>query len=390
MKNILVFITILLVQFVFSVQTAYAVPDLISYQGQLNDDSGSPINGSRDFVFSIYDVASSGTALWTENQTIGVTNGVFNVQLGASSPISPQVFDNELLYLGIKVESDVEMVPRQQITSSAFSQKTALSTLRIRGAPGIGGDGHDGDFVSTGAHTFERGRVYQFNSFELQAGHVITATGGTSNADPIVVRIKGDAVIAGTIDLSGAGMGSEEDTPDTLESGKSTGGGGGGGAGAFGSGFSGASDHGISAGGNWLLGAGLNSLAVIAGAGGGQGQNMSLTRGGFGGSGGGALALFIAGDTTITGVVSVAGTVGEEGPFRGCTSGGCYGTGGGGGGGGGSAVIYHSGSFTDSEASYFYLGGSGGIGGMWSVGGPGPSGGTGGSGKIQIIQVKED
>lgn len=107
-------------------QSYAAVPGLISYQGQLNDGNGVPVNSTVSFVFSIYDVPTGGTTLWTENQTISVSNGAFNVQLGAVVTLPASIFAKDALYLGIKVGADQEMTPRQRITSSAYAQRAEL------------------------------------------------------------------------------------------------------------------------------------------------------------------------------------------------------------------------------------------------------------------------
>jgi hypothetical protein len=128
-------LTALRVAVAFSIATAAAaaaqVPSLISYQGQLNDRNGVPVNATVSFVFSIYDVPAGGTALWTEAQTVPVSNGVFNVQLGAVQPLPTAVFMREALYLGIKAGADAEMTPRQRITASAYSIKSEIGVVPI-------------------------------------------------------------------------------------------------------------------------------------------------------------------------------------------------------------------------------------------------------------------
>jgi hypothetical protein len=70
-------------------------------------------------VFSIYSQASGGTALWTETQTVTVTDGVFSANLGDTNPITLP-FDT-LYYLGITIGSDSEMTPRQPMTSVGYA-----------------------------------------------------------------------------------------------------------------------------------------------------------------------------------------------------------------------------------------------------------------------------
>lgn len=59
--------------------TAAAIPNLISYQGVLNDSGGLPVSSTVSMTFKIYNVAPGGTALLNETQSVQVSNGVFNV-----------------------------------------------------------------------------------------------------------------------------------------------------------------------------------------------------------------------------------------------------------------------------------------------------------------------
>lgn len=108
--------------FVLSLLTvAHAVPNLISYQGVLNDKNGAPISATVNITFRLYSSASGGTALWTETQSVQVSNGIFNVKLGNVNSLHPDMFQMETLFLGLQAASDPEMSPRQQITSSAYA-----------------------------------------------------------------------------------------------------------------------------------------------------------------------------------------------------------------------------------------------------------------------------
>lgn len=103
---------------------------MINYQGRLTDSGGMVIDGdSVDVVFSIYGVASGGTALWSEPQAIAVNNGIYSVQLGKINPIPSSLFNASDRWLGVKVGTDAEMMPRAQITSVAY----AMNSQRIAG-----------------------------------------------------------------------------------------------------------------------------------------------------------------------------------------------------------------------------------------------------------------
>ena len=101
-----------------------AVPKLISYQGQLHDQNGVPVNGTVGFVFSIYLVPAGGTASWSEAQSLPVSSGIFRVQLGSVTPLPAVLFRETELYLGIRAGADAEMTPRQRISSAPFSLMT--------------------------------------------------------------------------------------------------------------------------------------------------------------------------------------------------------------------------------------------------------------------------
>src|ERR1041384_2968391 len=95
---------------------------VIPYQGRLTNAGGVPLSGSYSLTFKLYNVSSSGAALWTETQTITSTNGLFNVLLGDTTPLSQSIISsNSSLWLGIKVGTDAEMTPRAQLGSVPYA-----------------------------------------------------------------------------------------------------------------------------------------------------------------------------------------------------------------------------------------------------------------------------
>lgn len=128
--------------------SAQTVPGFLNYQGRVTDSTGAglgtPTPENRKIVFRIYDAASAGNLLWTEEQTVTVGNGVFSVLLGQGIPFSTEprptldtVFAGatSTRFLGITVDngdgtingSDAEVSPRQQITSTAFAFRAATA-----------------------------------------------------------------------------------------------------------------------------------------------------------------------------------------------------------------------------------------------------------------------
>jgi hypothetical protein len=98
----------------------------IAYQGRLADANGSPLTGTYNMIFRLYDAATGGTPLWTEQWTgsngVKVSDGLFNVMLGSLTPIPTSlVTDHASLFLGITVGTDDEMTPRVQLGSVPFA-----------------------------------------------------------------------------------------------------------------------------------------------------------------------------------------------------------------------------------------------------------------------------
>ena len=91
--------------------TAATTTQDITYQGVVTDGSGIPLTGTYGIMFNLYDLDEGGIPLATSLQHVQITNGQF------TTPVSfdPIFFDGRALWLGIRVESDPEMYPRQEI-----------------------------------------------------------------------------------------------------------------------------------------------------------------------------------------------------------------------------------------------------------------------------------
>ena len=96
------------------------VPMIITYQGELTDSNGDPVNGVYSTAFSLYESPEGGGALWSETLEIVYTEGLFTVQLGAGTPFPDEIFGAQL-WLGVNVDDQGELSPLIPLTSSAFS-----------------------------------------------------------------------------------------------------------------------------------------------------------------------------------------------------------------------------------------------------------------------------
>lgn len=96
----------------------------MSYQGQLTDSGGNPLNGSYNIRFFLYTALTGGTQVWYEQHTgITVTNGIFNVSLGSVSyPINLAMRDNLFLEIRVYNGSTWEtMTPRHSLVAGAYA-----------------------------------------------------------------------------------------------------------------------------------------------------------------------------------------------------------------------------------------------------------------------------
>ncbi|MDB6079224.1 MAG: hypothetical protein JWO82_2971, partial [Akkermansiaceae bacterium] len=129
---------------------AQSVPPFINYQGKVTDSNGvglgtgTPVN--RKVIFRIFDAATGGNRLWSEQHTVTISNGEFSVLLGngidavynsatetptkTNTPLDTVFTTSGILrYVEILVDngdntintSDAPIAPRQQITSTAYS-----------------------------------------------------------------------------------------------------------------------------------------------------------------------------------------------------------------------------------------------------------------------------
>jgi hypothetical protein len=90
-----------------------------SFQGYLTNAEGQPIEGNVKLTIRLYSEPSGGKALWMETHTnVPVTNGLFRVYLGSKETLT-QALLSQPLWLGISVNDDAEMTPRELFDSGA-------------------------------------------------------------------------------------------------------------------------------------------------------------------------------------------------------------------------------------------------------------------------------
>ena len=128
-----------------TVSAAQTVPYKINFQGRLSDNNGNALtDGLYNIKFRIWTAPTGGTNSWEEDRVFGssdnrvqVTGGLFNIQLGDLTALSPALFSGAYpLYLEVELPTPATatcatngcasftegaMTPRQALASSAYA-----------------------------------------------------------------------------------------------------------------------------------------------------------------------------------------------------------------------------------------------------------------------------
>lgn len=122
--------SLLLVLF-WPVQTAFAVPDQITYSGRLEASNGLPYDGEVDVIAHLYDTLSGGAPLITQELgTVLVESGLFRITL-SDSAIADIIAAHNDLWIEFEIDGEA-MAPRQRLTSVPFAAKSR-DTERVGG-----------------------------------------------------------------------------------------------------------------------------------------------------------------------------------------------------------------------------------------------------------------
>lgn len=145
-----------------------AIPHLINYQGMLTDNSGTPLTGSYNLTFEIYDDTTAGNLEWSEPQTgVQVQNGLFNVVLGQVNALD-LAFD-EQYWLEVQVDNDT--MPRIRFTSVGYAYRALVAdSAAVAGSGGIGGSGCEGYIPKFTSSTTLDNSVISESGYKIDIG----------------------------------------------------------------------------------------------------------------------------------------------------------------------------------------------------------------------------
>jgi len=109
-----------------SAARADGVPQFLNVQGVLYDNDGNPVNDTYDLTVSLYRASAGGPANLVFQQAFAdsvVENGIFHATLSIpTTGGNPFVLYPEL-WLGIAIDADDEMTPRQRLTSVGYAME---------------------------------------------------------------------------------------------------------------------------------------------------------------------------------------------------------------------------------------------------------------------------
>lgn len=195
------------------------IPRTLSYQGILSDTLGTPKpDGVYAITFRLYDVASGGTALWSETQSLQVKRGLFSATLGSQTAFPASLTFDRQYWLSIQPASDPELAPRIALTAVGYSLN-ALRADTARVALNAGGQ----SFADSAriAGTVPNNSI---TAVKIAAGQVVKSINNIRDA--VTLRAQGGATITSSGDTitinagsggGGTGVQGLQNTNNTLD-----------------------------------------------------------------------------------------------------------------------------------------------------------------------------
>lgn len=133
-----------------SVDAVQAVARTLTYQGVLLAANNTPVpNATYNMVFTLY--VDNSSPVWQETQSVVVVDGFFSVRLGSVTALSVDEFVDRQMFLGVRVDRDAEMTPRQPFTQVPYAMVAErLNQFRSYGVVNADGSRRNGfRFTST-------------------------------------------------------------------------------------------------------------------------------------------------------------------------------------------------------------------------------------------------
>ena len=181
-----------------------AITPVMSYQGRLVE-GGMPVTGGRSMTFSLFNVSSGGTAIWSETQAVSVTNGLFQVTLGSVTPFGESVLGQMSQNLWLEINVAGNILPRQQMMGAPYALSLAPgatvtgSTARTLSVGNLGSGAGIWSHSETG-----HGAIASANGFGLDGSALLAQAYGKDGIAAWALASSTDAALVVSNDGTGA------------------------------------------------------------------------------------------------------------------------------------------------------------------------------------------
>lgn len=208
------------------VDAAAQPPRIIMYQGRLLNSNGVPVSDATASIsFALYDAASAGTCLWSNNsqncatvsaRTVTLTSGLFSEALGDTAAGVPYanilatVFaNNASVYLEIIVNGET-LTPRKAMLSAPYAMNSdtvdGFDTSSVGATTGVVPvTDANGNLIITGAPIgsgVNQGSMYINPATGVVAANEMLFGVAVSGVSKFYVDAEGDSGFAGNIDAN--------------------------------------------------------------------------------------------------------------------------------------------------------------------------------------------
>lgn len=191
---------------------------VFNYQGQLTNAVGNPItNAALPMTFRLFITSTGGTVCWTENQTVNVQNGQFNVLLGQTTVIPVTCLEGNT-YLELIVNGET-LSPREFLASVpyAIQANTLPANAKVGMSLNVAGDiiaGVSGDEFLFHTRNTTAGDYLQITSkdpggdWKFSQGITLLDSNGNvgiGNRSPQArLDVSGNAIVRGNVSATGS------------------------------------------------------------------------------------------------------------------------------------------------------------------------------------------
>ena len=136
--------------------SAHAVPGQFTHQGRLLADDGTPMTGEATITFRVINEETGGDTLWSETQTVPLTNGFYAAVLGADeteNPLDTDVLQQAPVWLELQLDGEPAMFPRSPVHAVPYATISTVAgsvsggsvnatEIAVDGTPVVDGSGN--------------------------------------------------------------------------------------------------------------------------------------------------------------------------------------------------------------------------------------------------------